>query len=439
MPVVASWDGANRRINLAQGVTTFHPIEDIYREYRTWRRTTEAARKWEPFMEAVGNEPKGGGKATPRFLRLLDDGDIGQCKIVPYNEAITIDVTGELLTDDLSDPFDYSGQTTPTVVRYAPADAEIVYVEVPSPIQDNLDYGGEVHYDPGAAGTGTAHPWGTRAQPVNSLADAMTIVDTYGLDVLRVHTNATIDEDVSGMDVRGAQRGLTMTFAAGNICNGTSFTSLVLTGAVNSSEAWYADDCDLAANLTGIEGKFARCQIMGKVFLGGDATFMDCASGVAGNGSAEVDGGLLGNLLVQFRRWTGGLGLYRFVATDTLSVDLVPGVLRIKSDVTGGTFKVRGLGEPIVVEGTTTALDSGGFNAMDPSHLAILTTARDEALLARKLIDADEVLTVGAGPGNLQLIDSDDGVTVLRNKSVKDKGGGSITLADGVPASKERD
>jgi hypothetical protein len=126
MAVVASWDGATRRIYLAQGVTTFHPIDDIYREYREARRTDETFRRWEPFMVAVGNEPKGGGRFTPRYLLLLDDGDIGQVKIVPFDESITIDVTGEVLTEDQTDPFDYSTQTTPTVVRYAPAEAEII-------------------------------------------------------------------------------------------------------------------------------------------------------------------------------------------------------------------------------------------------------------------------------------------------------------------------
>ena len=439
MAVVASWDGATRRIYLAQGVTTFHPIEDIYREYRTWRRTVDAARQWEPFMVAVGNEDKGGGKATPRFLRLLDDDDIGQCKIVPYDEAITIDVTGELLTEDLTDPFDYSSQTTPTIVRYAPADAEIVYVELPSPIQDSLDYAGEVHYDALAGGSGTAHPWGTRAQPVNDLADAMTIASTYGLRVLRMHTDSTIDVDISGMQVKGVEQGLTLTFTTGNLIDACSFERFYMAGTVNSTTHWYADYCGFQDGFDGLWGNYQHCLIYGKVYLVGDAAFFDSASGVAGLGAAEVDAGLLGNLTVQFRRYTGGLNLYRFVSTDTVSVDLLPGVLRIKSDVTGGTFKVRGIGEPIEVDGTTTVLDSDGFNPTDASTVALITEARDEATLGRKLIDADEVLTAGAGPGNLQLIDADDGVTVLRNKTVKDKGGGAITLANGAPASKERD
>ena len=128
MAVVASWDGANRRIYLLQGVTEFHPIDDIYREYRVERRTNESFRKWDPFMVTFGNQPKGGGKFTSRYLQLLDDGDIGQVKIVPFDEAGEISVTGEVLTDDQTTPFDISGLTNPVIFNYTPPDTEIISV-----------------------------------------------------------------------------------------------------------------------------------------------------------------------------------------------------------------------------------------------------------------------------------------------------------------------
>jgi len=123
MAVVSSWDGANRLIYLLSGVTTFHPIDDIYREYRTERANVEAFRVWEPFMVAIGNDPKGGGKFTARYLSLLDG-----VKIVPFDEANTITVTGEVLSEDLSEPFDYSGITNPVVVKYQPPDTELVEI-----------------------------------------------------------------------------------------------------------------------------------------------------------------------------------------------------------------------------------------------------------------------------------------------------------------------
>lgn len=127
MAVVASFDGVLRHVNLLSGVTEFHPIEDIYREYREARRTDEALRKWDPFMRGEGNIAKGGGKFTPRYLVMLDG-----AKIVPFDEDGTITVTGEVITDDPDldpDPIDLAHIGTRKVyIKYAPSEAEIIQV-----------------------------------------------------------------------------------------------------------------------------------------------------------------------------------------------------------------------------------------------------------------------------------------------------------------------
>lgn len=128
VPVVDSWDGPNRRIYLKQGVTTFHWIEDMYREYRNWRRLDESSRIWLPFMYASGNEPKGGGKYTPRYVTLLDG-----VKVIPYDENIRIEVTGEAITDNADvDPslFDTSTRTEPIKLYITPPASELVVVAV---------------------------------------------------------------------------------------------------------------------------------------------------------------------------------------------------------------------------------------------------------------------------------------------------------------------
>lgn len=136
MAVVASWDGADRHIHLAQGVTEFHPIDDIYREYRTERSTNEAFRVWEPFMEAIGNEPKGGGRFTPRYLLLLQG-----AKIVPYDEDAIIDITGEILTDDQTSPihFDTLSPGTTILMNYFPPTAEVIQISSGSGLSAEQD------------------------------------------------------------------------------------------------------------------------------------------------------------------------------------------------------------------------------------------------------------------------------------------------------------
>jgi hypothetical protein len=130
MGLITSIDVDARRIYLdplaaVGGVITFHPTVDLYPEYRTLRRTVEAYRPCDIFMRASGNEPKNqsGSKRTPRFTRLL----LGAKLVIPAG-IDRINVTGELLTDDGSDPFDRSLVTSACFIDYTPAEAEIIAV-----------------------------------------------------------------------------------------------------------------------------------------------------------------------------------------------------------------------------------------------------------------------------------------------------------------------
>jgi len=105
------------------GVLTFHPTIDLYSAYKTLRAADESIRPYNPFLRADGNLPKGGGKYTPRFTILLE----GTKVVIPAN-ATTVNVTGELLTDDGSTPFDMSLVTGPCTVNYQPAEAEVIKV-----------------------------------------------------------------------------------------------------------------------------------------------------------------------------------------------------------------------------------------------------------------------------------------------------------------------
>lgn len=142
-PVVETWDGANRRIILKQGVTEFHFVTDIYTEYRNQRRLDENLRKFEPLVEARGYESKGAGKFTSRFLVLLTDGNGLTTKVVPYDEAGEITALGEAITDVAdTDPslFDITGITNPVIINYTPPDTELVEVGLSEQdIQDLTD------------------------------------------------------------------------------------------------------------------------------------------------------------------------------------------------------------------------------------------------------------------------------------------------------------
>ena len=149
MPVVQSWDGANRRIYLA--TTDFAPI-DLYREYRIRRRTDEAFRTWDPLLEMTGAVSKGAGRFTPRLMTLLDG-----AKIVPMDVSHTLTLTGEIITDDADlDPaiIDTSSLAAASKVQinYQPAEAEIIQITGGSGLSGAQDEA-LTRIDTGVAGT----------------------------------------------------------------------------------------------------------------------------------------------------------------------------------------------------------------------------------------------------------------------------------------------
>ena len=129
MTLIASIDGAARRVYLHADTVgaDVHPI-DIYKEMRTLRKTTEALRNYDLFMKASGNEPKGGGTFTERFVTLL----LGT-RLVPFDTSHELTITGTLITDEGTSgiaAFDRATLSPTTVVdiNYVPPQVEVVVI-----------------------------------------------------------------------------------------------------------------------------------------------------------------------------------------------------------------------------------------------------------------------------------------------------------------------
>ncbi len=133
MPVIDYIDAPNRDIYLHPDTvgSSVNPI-DIYREMRTLRRTDENLRKFDLFLEAKGNDAKGGGKFTERYVICLNG-----TRIVPYDVTHTLTVTGTIITDDGQEGiscFDRTPLNVATVVdiNYIPPQVEIIEVNTGS-------------------------------------------------------------------------------------------------------------------------------------------------------------------------------------------------------------------------------------------------------------------------------------------------------------------
>ena len=140
MAIIGSIDGPNRLIYLSIDTVNsqVHPI-DIYKEMRELRRTTESLRKYDVFLIAKGNEAKGGGKFTERYV-VEQNGT----RIIPYDVDSFLTVIGTIITDDGQegiDCFDRSGLVNQVDLNYIPPQVEVIEVQTGSAVteQDKLD------------------------------------------------------------------------------------------------------------------------------------------------------------------------------------------------------------------------------------------------------------------------------------------------------------
>jgi len=130
MTVIASIDGPNRDIYLHADTVgaSVHPI-DIYREMRTLRRLTESLRNYDVFLSAKGNDAKGGGKFTERYVIC----NLGT-RIIPFDTSHELTITGTIITDDSQEGiscFDRVPLTPTTIVdiNYVPPQVEVVTID----------------------------------------------------------------------------------------------------------------------------------------------------------------------------------------------------------------------------------------------------------------------------------------------------------------------
>ena len=124
-------DAPNRLIYLSASTvnTAVHPIE-IYKEMRTLREVDTSIRGYDIFLKAYGNVPKGGGKATERYVQT-----IAGTKIVPFNTSHVLSIVGTIITDDGSEGVECFDRLLldPLVtvdINYVPPQVEIITINI---------------------------------------------------------------------------------------------------------------------------------------------------------------------------------------------------------------------------------------------------------------------------------------------------------------------
>lgn len=347
-PVISSIDGAARRIYLAQGVSDFYPIEDIYHEYRRRRALdTGGLRKWEPLLKAEGNVPKGGGAFTPRYVVLLQG-----TKIVPYDESLQLNQLGDMITDDPdTDPtlYDISQLTTAKPIFIKPSESEIIQLNSKSIEFSSFNGGVTIDILNGSPGVDGAlgNPIGTPFNPSNNEADALAIAIKNGFKKIYVIGDIILeDENVSwlGFEFIGESplKTLIEIDDLADVFN-CEFYSATVTGVLDGVSQI---ENSVITGLDFVDGYIYKCALGPDTISLGDSTvanIFSCYSTSPGANTPIIDMNQTG--ILALRDYNGGIKIINYSGIEGHSIDLARGQVILDNTVTSGTWVIRGIGK----------------------------------------------------------------------------------------------
>jgi len=276
---------------------------------------------------------------------------IVQCEVSGGN-AVAIDKTGVAISPVLP--------TAGTqVVRTSSSSATLQELQ---DIQQS-SFNEEVLVDPtdttGLSASGTAYPTGTRRRPSNNFTDGLSIANTRGLNRLHVLGGSSgspiqlVSNDFRGFRIIGDSPAATfLEVLTGALVEGTEYADMDLRGTFDGLV--FIENC-VVRDATFVEGSIERSRLRGTIALSGGPllSLLDCVDDIAGLGAPAVDFGGAGSELIV-RNFRGGLTLTNKSGPEDVSVDGVVRLVLTSSYAGAGALIVRGLGPPVVVQGSFT-------------------------------------------------------------------------------------
>ncbi len=206
---------------------------------------------------------------------------------------------------------------------------------------------GAVWMDETSSTTGTVFPVGTPLDPVNNLADALLIASVRGFVSLRIVGDFTFcaTDNIDDLSIYGDTPDHSLiTVIAGCSTQDTHFYDCSITGVMDGAIG--LQDTHLAA---GGVTNFTPGHINDTVFEGdlgivgaGTLHILNSWSGVPGHAHPDIDMGGASGPGLGVRNYNGGIGIKNLSNPRNISVDMGSGHVHLHSDVTDGTFVIRG-------------------------------------------------------------------------------------------------
>lgn len=217
-------------------------------------------------------------------------------------------------------------------------------------------FNGQVHLDVANGFSGTKYPIGTSQTPSNNIDDTLQILANRGINQITLGGPLYLtDTDISGLSIVGENNlDAVVVLLSGNTTTKTSFKDMILVGEVNGHI--FVNSCGLQT-LSNVGSNifpsvFRDCIIRADngatpaITLSSGSTqnlhFIECVSGVPGQGTATLD--FNSSLTpVAFRKYGGGITVKNITGNQDSTFEFDEGQIVLDSSCTSGNVKLGGI------------------------------------------------------------------------------------------------
>ena len=255
-----------------------------------------------------------------------------------------------------------------------------------------------VYINTDAVTSGTKFPFGTIQSPVNNIIDALSILNTRGLqDILLDGILYITDTDISNKTFIGENNlNSVIVLVSGNTNNQTKFKNMIITGSMNGYS--YVEACALQSlsniGSTIFPSIFRDCIIRADVGAtptlslnsGGTQNlhFINCTSGVPGQGSATLDYNN-SNTPIAFRKYSGGIELKNITGNQDSTFEFDQGQIRLDSSCTSGQVRLGGIYK--LNDNSTLTIEERNQSITDSINFSGASFSADTQLIAAAVWD----------------------------------------------------
>ncbi len=336
--MAVSFNGITKRITIS-GLSNFSIVEvekDLYSSWKNWVITDNNA-KYQQAFRPIGGDPIGGTQTVPPYFFLLNNWkvDFSTMENIGFDTNLYCEESSNITTN----PFIISGNGSAISKT---SDAPVNTIQISS-ISQEMEYDGAIHIDVINGSPGSSYPIGTRAEPVNNLADALIIADGYKINDFYIGSDLTLDQNVTGKNFIGS--GAAIIDLNNQLTNGSTFRTAEITGRQNSNFCVYIN-CRLNG-ITNFAGTMTGCffQSLTPMTIQSyiPCVISDCRSAIAGNNSPIFDFSA-GNIDCSVRAYSGGLRITNSTSAANVStIEYIAGKFNFGVENTAGYFAVRGV------------------------------------------------------------------------------------------------